>query len=89
MHDYVITENTVKNTQTDIAKQRCEVIHIGIVCAGQKSVLFFHVMLKSIYFYRNNPLNFHIVVNKATEKVLKTLFETWDVPQGILHIIFC
>lgn len=87
LHESLITENTVENSQTNVTKQKCEVIHVGIVCSGQKSVLFFHVMLKSIYFYRNNPINFHIVVNKATENVLKTLFETWNVPQGILYIV--
>lgn len=40
-------------------------------------------MLKSIFFYRNNPLHFHIVVNRMSEKVLRTLFDTWALPQGL------
>lgn len=45
-------------------------------------------LLKSIYFYRNNPLHFHIMVNKLSDKALRTLFDTWAVPQGILFINF-
>lgn len=60
---------------------QCEVVHIGVVCSGYKSNLYFHTMLKSIYFNSNNPIQFHIMVNKFSEKVLKTLFDSWAVPQ--------
>lgn len=63
--------------------ERCEVIHVGLVCSGYKTVLFLHVMLKSIFFYRHNPVHFHIISNKASENILKTLFETWAVPLGM------
>lgn len=70
--------------QNNYALDRCEVIHIGIVCTGEKNILQFFTMVKSLYFYRSNPLHFHIMANKFSEKTLSTLFETWDVPQGKL-----
>lgn len=73
------TNVTIKN---QINLDKCEVVHLGIVCSGYKSTLHLMTMLKSIYFYRSNPLHIHIMVNKLSEKVLKTLFDTWDVPQG-------
>lgn len=82
--------NIVKNDLVDIyhsdddanenKRKQCEVVHLGVVCSGYKSNLYFHTMLKSIYFHSNNPIHFHIMANKLSEKVLKTLFETWAVP---------
>lgn len=63
------------------SNDRCETIHIGIVCSGFGASLYLHTLLKSIYFYRVNPLHFHVIANKISEKVLRTLFETWNVPQ--------
>lgn len=74
--------NTPSQPQQTKENNRCEVIHIGLVCSGYKSNLYLHVMLKSIFFYRNNPIHFHIVVNGISEKVLKILFDTWAIPQG-------
>lgn len=71
------------NLHNDIViNERCEVIHVGLVCSGYKTVLFLHVMLKSIFFYRHNPVHFHIVSNKVSENILRTLFDTWAVPLG-------
>ncbi|CAH1281603.1 unnamed protein product [Diabrotica balteata] len=41
----------------------------------------FHVLLKSIFLNRVNPLHFHILSNKISEKILRKLFESWDVSQ--------
>lgn len=32
-------------------------------------------------FYRKNPLRFHFVVDEISKKILKTLFDTWKIPQ--------
>ncbi|KAF5287894.1 hypothetical protein FQA39_LY04068 [Lamprigera yunnana] len=69
------------NVQSHSKQPQCEVVHVGVVCSGYKSNLYFHTVLKSIYFHSNNPFHFHIIVNKFSEKVLKTLFETWAVPK--------
>lgn len=81
----LVTEDHLISNEYQMNQPRCEVIHIGVVCSGFKSNMYFHTMLKSIYFYRNNPLHFHIMVNKVSEKVLKILFETWAVPQGKIY----
>lgn len=75
---------TIVTIKNQINLDKCEVVHLGIVCSGYKSTLHLMTMLKSIYFYRSNPLHIHIMVNKLSERVLKTLFDTWDVPQGNL-----
>nr|XP_022918705.1 LARGE xylosyl- and glucuronyltransferase 2-like [Onthophagus taurus] len=77
----LVNHNQSDFEENQINPEKCTVIHIGIVCAGYQANLYFHTMLKSIYFYRSNPLHFHILVNKLSEKVLLNLFETWDVPQ--------
>lgn len=71
---------TLRSVQPKI--DRCETIHIGVVCSGFSASLYFHTLLKSIYFYRVNPLHFHVISNKISEKILRTLFDTWNVPQG-------
>lgn len=70
--------------------EHCEVIHIGSVCSGFSATLNFHTLLKSLYFYRINPIHFHIITNKVSENILRTLFDSWDVPQGMypFNIIF-
>jgi hypothetical protein len=76
--------NLVKepNDNGNKLQDKCEVIHIGFVCSGFKSNLYLHTLLKSLFFYRISPVHFHIIVNKVSERVLKTLFETWNLPQS-------
>lgn len=67
------------NVDNNFLRDKCEVIHVGIVCAGFKSNLQLHTMLKSLFFHTDNDLHFHIIANKQSENVLQTLFNTWDV----------
>lgn len=60
---------------------KCEVIHIAVVCAGYNSTRSFVTLVKSLLFYRKNPLHFHIVTDHVANVVLNTLFKTWNVPQ--------
>lgn len=78
------TESTICGTETNIKK--CDVIHVSMVCAGYKSSRSVVTLLKSILFYRKHPLHFHIMVDDVAERILKTLFETWDIPQGVLQL---
>ncbi len=64
----------------DISK--CEIIHIVNVCAGYNSTRAFVTLVKSILFYRKNPLHFHIITDSVSENILRVLFKTWNVPQG-------
>lgn len=73
---------STSNLHNENVSERCEVVHVGLVCSGYKTVLFLHVMLKSIFFYRHNPIHFHIISNKVSENILRTLFDTWAVPLG-------
>lgn len=78
--DVTYPSNILCNYENDVEK--CEIIHIGMVCAGYKSSRSVVTMLKSILFYRKHPLHFHFLVDNISERILKTLFETWDIPQG-------
>lgn len=60
---------------------RCEVIQVSIVCAGYNSTRSLVTLIKSILFYRKNPLHFHLVTDQVALNILQTLFSTWNVPQ--------
>ncbi|XP_074660287.1 xylosyl- and glucuronyltransferase LARGE1-like isoform X2 [Tubulanus polymorphus] len=66
------------STEPDVPK--CEVIHIAIVCAGHGAARDVVTLIKSILFYRKNPLQFHFISDISAELTLKTLFKTWNVP---------
>ena len=64
----------------DSARIRCEVIHIAIVAAGYNTSRTVVTLLKSILFYRHNPLHFHFISDHNARHTLGTLFETWRLP---------
>lgn len=66
--------------------KKCQEIHIAMVCAGYKSSRSVVTLLKSILFYRTHPLHFHIMVDNIAEQILKTLFDTWNIPQGAVTV---
>lgn len=59
---------------------RCEVIQVAIVCAGYNSSRSIVTLIKSILFYRKNPLHFHFITDPIAQSILSTLFDTWAVP---------
>uniref|UniRef100_H0X777 LARGE xylosyl- and glucuronyltransferase 2 n=1 Tax=Otolemur garnettii TaxID=30611 RepID=H0X777_OTOGA len=59
---------------------RCERLHVAIVCAGHNSSRDLITLVKSILFYRKNPLHLHLVTNAVARNILETLFHTWMVP---------
>ncbi|KAJ8047746.1 LARGE xylosyl- and glucuronyltransferase 2 [Holothuria leucospilota] len=59
---------------------KCEVIHISIVCAGYNASREVVILIKSILFYRKNPLHFHFISDEKAKLVLGHLLKTWDVP---------
>lgn len=69
--------------EADVPK--CEVIHVAIVCAGYNASRSVITLVKSILFYRRNPLQFHFITDSVAQVILETLFETWRVPQGKLR----
>lgn len=74
--------------QTTDTVDKCEVIEVGIVCAGYNSTRSVVTLIKSILFYRKNPLRFHFVVDVISRKILKTLFDTWKIPQCKVPIYY-
>lgn len=68
------------NQEPEVPK--CEVIHVAIVCAGYNSSRSVVTLIKSILFYRKNPLHFHFVADSVAQLILQTLVSTWNVPGG-------
>ncbi|XP_024945273.1 LARGE xylosyl- and glucuronyltransferase 2 isoform X2 [Cephus cinctus] len=64
----------------DRIKEKCESIHIAIVCAGYNSTFSLATVVKSIVFYRTKPLHFHLIVDEIAKRTLKILFRTWNLP---------
>ena len=58
----------------------CETVHIAMVVAGYTTARSVITLIKSILFYRLNPLHLHFVTDPNAEHVLSTLFKTWLLP---------
>lgn len=74
------------NQEPEVPK--CEVIHVAIVCAGYNSSRSVVTLIKSILFYRKNPLHFHFVADSVAQLILQTLVSTWNVPGGEFEKFF-
>ncbi|XP_073072566.1 xylosyl- and glucuronyltransferase LARGE2 isoform X7 [Manis javanica] len=59
---------------------KCELLHVAIVCAGHNSSREVVTLVKSMLFYRKNPLHLHLVTDAVARNILETLFHTWMVP---------
>ncbi|XP_021495016.1 xylosyl- and glucuronyltransferase LARGE2 isoform X3 [Meriones unguiculatus] len=59
---------------------KCELLHVAIVCAGYNSSRDIITLVKSLLFYRKNPLHLHLVTDAVARNILETLFRTWMVP---------
>lgn len=57
----------------------CETIHIAMVVAGYSTARSAITLVKSILFYRLNPLHFHFVTDTSSNHVLSTIFRTWQL----------
>ncbi|KFO19873.1 Glycosyltransferase-like protein LARGE2 [Fukomys damarensis] len=55
-------------------------LHVAIVCAGLNSSREVVTLVKSMLFYRKNPLHLHLVTDAVARSILETLFLTWMVP---------
>uniref|UniRef100_T1JEW5 Glycosyltransferase-like protein LARGE1 n=1 Tax=Strigamia maritima TaxID=126957 RepID=T1JEW5_STRMM len=68
----------INNKEPEVPK--CEIIHVAIVCAGYNSSRSVVTLIKSILFYRKNPLHFHFISDSVAQLILQTMFQTWTVP---------
>ena len=59
----------------------CEVIHLSFVVRGFTSCRKVHTVIKSILYYRKQPIHIHFVSDKVGTYILKSLLTTWAVPQ--------
>ncbi|XP_069411644.1 xylosyl- and glucuronyltransferase LARGE2 isoform X2 [Ovis canadensis] len=59
---------------------KCELLQVAIVCAGHNSSRDVITLVKSLLFYRKNPLHLHLVTDAVARNILETLFHTWMVP---------
>ncbi|XP_073869915.1 xylosyl- and glucuronyltransferase LARGE2 isoform X6 [Macaca fascicularis] len=59
---------------------KCELLHVAIVCAGHNSSRDVITLVKSMLFYRKNPLHLHLVTDAVARNILEMLFHTWMVP---------
>ena len=59
-----------------------QVLDIAVVCAGHRTSRQVITLLKSILFYRRNPLHFHFISDPIAVLILNTLFSSWKVPLG-------
>ncbi|XP_053141502.1 xylosyl- and glucuronyltransferase LARGE2 isoform X4 [Hemicordylus capensis] len=79
-----------RNNLTGCLKQRmvqkCELLHVAIVCAGYNASRDVVTLVKSILFHRKNPLHFHLITDSVAKQILQTLFQSWMVPS--VHVSF-
>ncbi|XP_037060918.1 LARGE xylosyl- and glucuronyltransferase 2 isoform X9 [Peromyscus leucopus] len=64
---------------------KCELLHVAIVCAGHNSSREVITLVKSVLFYRKNPLHLHLVTDAVARNILETLFRTWMVPAVVIR----
>uniref|UniRef100_A0A8C3YTW1 LARGE xylosyl- and glucuronyltransferase 2 n=1 Tax=Catagonus wagneri TaxID=51154 RepID=A0A8C3YTW1_9CETA len=57
-----------------------QLLQVAIVCAGHNSSRDVITLVKSMLFYRKNPLHLHLVTDAVARNILETLFHTWMVP---------
>ncbi|XP_039723808.1 xylosyl- and glucuronyltransferase LARGE2 isoform X8 [Pteropus medius] len=59
---------------------KCELLHVAMVCAGHNTSRDVITLVKSMLFFRKNPLHLHLVTDAVARNILETLFHTWMVP---------
>lgn len=65
---------------------QCELLHVAMVCAGHNSSRDVVTLVKSMLFYRKNPLHLHLVTDAVARSILETVFRTWMLPA--VHVSF-
>lgn len=63
-----------------VKSSRCETIHVGFVAAGYNASRQVVTVIKTILFYRHNPLHFHFVSDHPARYILNILMKTWQLP---------
>ncbi|KAM7023362.1 xylosyl- and glucuronyltransferase LARGE1 isoform 4-T4 [Passerculus sandwichensis] len=75
----IVAGNSSECSQQPVV-EKCETIHVAIVCAGYNASRDVVTLVKSVLFHRRNPLHFHLIADAIAKQILATLFQTWMVP---------
>ena len=59
----------------------CQTVHVALVCAGAEASRTVITLIKSILFYRRNPVHLHFISDTEARNILGPLFESWRIPQ--------
>ena len=65
---------------TTVRNSKCDVIHVGFVAAGYNATRQVSTVIKTILFYRHNPVHFHFVSDIPAKHILSTLMQSWQLP---------
>lgn len=68
-----------EKAKTQKVKANAEVIHLATGCYGVRQIGRLTTMLKSVLFYRTNPMKLHILTDEETKIPLETYFSTWNI----------
>lgn len=67
-------------SNSDNLDRNSDSIHIAIVSGEFNSTRNLYVLIKSVLFYRTNPIYLHLFVDQIAKTILTELFDTWQVP---------
>jgi len=74
-------ESSLRNCHHLTSSFNCEVINVVIVCSGFQTTHSLITLIKSILFYRKNPLHFYFFSDSPIfNQSVSTLFQTWMIP---------
>jgi len=59
----------------------CQTVQVAVVCAGAEASRTVITLIKSILFYRRNPVHIHFISDSQARDILGHLFYTWRIPQ--------
>lgn len=65
---------------TSVRISKCDTIHVGFIAAGYNASRQVSTVIKTILFYRHNPIHFHFVSDVPATHILNTLMQTWQLP---------
>ena len=80
-----ISQGVVRTSVSDCGDEEnlpaCDEIQVAIVCAGASASRTVITLIKSLLFYRKNPVHLHFISDSRARDILGHLFHTWRIPQ--------
>lgn len=77
----LVRKEPVEGQDCNLIPGPCQPVHVAIVCAGINASRTVVTLLKSILFYRRNPIYFHFISDIIARRTLTHLASTWRLPQ--------